>query len=417
LAIGDALLSRFAITSVRGEISGFSRASSGHCYFTLKDDQGADATIRCAMFRRSASSLSFAPADGQQVELRGRLAVYESRGELQLVVEAMQLCGQGALMERFQRLKAQLTQEGLFDVARKRPLPGFVRRIGIVTSLEAAALHDVVASLSRRAPHVELVIYPASVQGPQASATLSAALRMAESRREVEVLLLCRGGGSLEDLWAFNEPELVRAVAACSIPVVTGIGHDTDVSLCDFAADVHAPTPTAAAELATPATEAIFQLLHERGDRLSRRVHATLDAHGQRLDRHALRLLKPAHLLQKEAQALSWRAQRLAAALGRQVPQQRVVLERAAHRLQGTLHRALQQHEHRHQGLAQGLAAVDPHRVLSRGYAWLSDERGQPLTSTQALSPGQSVQARMSDGVVDLTVQAVRSDKPRAPDN
>ena len=248
-AIADSLEARFNPVAVQGELAGFSRASSGHCYFSLKDGQGQ---IRCAMFRRAASLLDFSPRDGQLVELRGRLGVYEPRGELQLVVESMRQAGQGTLFEQFLQLKARLEAEGLFDTARKRPLPVMPRAIGVVTSLGAAALHDVVTALQRRAPHIPVVIYPASVQGAQAAGELRGAVLKAGERRstdQVDVLLLVRGGGAMEDLWAFNDEALARAIVASPMPVVCGVGHETDFTIADFCADVRAPTPTAAAEL------------------------------------------------------------------------------------------------------------------------------------------------------------------------
>ena len=250
-AISDTLAARFAACTVRGELSGYSRAASGHCYFTLKDADGDAAAIRCAMFKRAASLLQFTPADGQQVQLRGRVAVYEPRGELQFIVESMQRSGDGSLYEQFLRLKHKLETEGLFDPARKRPLAQHPRRIGIVTSLGGAVLHDVATSLARRAPQVELLVYPSLVQGSEAPAALVAAIELAGQRREVDTLLICRGGGSIEDLWAFNDERVVRAIAACPIPVVSGVGHETDTTLADFVADLRAPTPTAAAELST----------------------------------------------------------------------------------------------------------------------------------------------------------------------
>ena len=245
-AIADSLEARFNPVAVQGEIAGFSRASSGHCYFSLKDEQGQ---VRCAMFRRAAGLLDFSPSDGQLVELRGRLGVYEPRGELQLVVESMRQAGQGNLFEQFLALKAKLEAEGLFEVDRKRPLPLLPRAIGVVTSLGAAALHDVVSALQRRAPHIPVVIYPASVQGGQAAGELREALLKAYRREEVDVLLLVRGGGAMEDLWAFNDEQLARTIVASPVPVVSGVGHETDFTIADFCADVRAPTPTAAAEL------------------------------------------------------------------------------------------------------------------------------------------------------------------------
>ncbi|MDB5965933.1 MAG: Exodeoxyribonuclease large subunit, partial [Polaromonas sp.] len=224
-AISDSLEARFNPVAVQGEISGFSRAASGHCYFSLKDDQGQ---IRCAMFRRAATLLDFVPRDGQLVELRGRLGVYDARGELQLVVESLRQAGEGSLFEQFLKLKVRLEAEGLFDPGRKRALPLMPRAIGVVTSLGAAALHDVATALQRRAPHVPVVIYPASVQGAQAAPALRQALTMAYARDEVDVLLLVRGGGAMEDLWAFNDEQLARTIVAAPMPVVSGVGHETD---------------------------------------------------------------------------------------------------------------------------------------------------------------------------------------------
>ena len=255
-AVADTVSARFNPVAVRGELSGFSRAASGHWYFSLKDDSGQ---VRCAMFRRAADQLGFSPRDGQRVQVRGKLDVYGPRGDLQLIVDSMTQAGQGALFEQFLRLKAQLEAEGLFEAARKRSLPPQPRSIGVVTSLGAAALRDVVTALRRRVPHLPVVIYPASVQGAQAPAELCAALQSAYSRHaetgESEVLLLVRGGGSLEDLWSFNDPELVRLMARAPMPVVCGVGHETDFTLADFVADLRAPTPTAAAELCAPARE------------------------------------------------------------------------------------------------------------------------------------------------------------------
>ncbi|MBI3156804.1 MAG: exodeoxyribonuclease VII large subunit, partial [Burkholderiales bacterium] len=273
LAAGDALQARFGALAVRGELSGFTRAASGHCYFSLKDADGAPALLRCAIFRRAASLLDFAPADGQQVELRGRLAVYEPRGDLQFVAEAMQRVGAGSLYEQFLRLKAALQAEGLFDPARRKPLPRLPRRIGVVTSPQAAAWRDVLTTLARRAPQVEVVLYPAPVQGADAPPALVQAIAMAQARRQldgVDLLLLVRGGGSLEDLWAFNDERVVRAVAACTLPIVCGVGHETDLSLCDLAADLRAPTPTAAAELATPARDELLAALAALAQRAAR---------------------------------------------------------------------------------------------------------------------------------------------------
>jgi exodeoxyribonuclease VII large subunit len=258
-AIADALEARFNPVAVRGEISGFSRASSGHCYFNIKDAQGQ---IRCAMFRRAASLLGFVPRDGEQVEVRGRLDIYGPRGDLQLIVESLQRAGQGALFEQFLRLKARLEAEGLFAPGRKRALPAMPRGIGVVTSLGAAALHDVVTALRRRVPHIPVVVAPALVQGAAAPADLLRALanlyRLTPDGRAaqaedvgvtIDVILLVRGGGSIEDLWAFNDEAVARLVAESPVPVVSGVGHETDFTIADVVAELRAPTPTAAAAL------------------------------------------------------------------------------------------------------------------------------------------------------------------------
>lgn len=389
-AIGDTLQTRFGAVAVRGELAGFTRASSGHCYFNLRAADGS-AGLRCAMFRRAAGFLDFSPRDGQAVELRGKLAVYEPRGELQMIVEAMRPAGEGALMEQFLRLKARLEGEGLFDAERKRPLPGFPRRIGVVTSLAAAALHDVVTALRRRAPHVEVVVYPAPVQGAEAPPLLVRAIAEAGRRDEVDVLIVCRGGGSLEDLWAFNDEAVVRAIVASPVPVVCGVGHETDFTLADFAADLRAPTPTAAAELVAPERVACLETLTQRQRQLQQALQRRLDREAQRLDRAALRLSRPSELLRQHQQRLALLAQRHAAAL----PQ------------------ALQRRGQRLDMLAARLQALDPTRVLQRGYAWVTDAEGRTLVSVGQVQPGAALTAVLRDGRVHTTVRAVEADQPQ----
>ncbi len=388
-AVGEALQSRFGAVAVRGELAGFTRASSGHCYFNLRAPDGS-AGLRCAMFRRAAGYLDFSPRDGQAVELRGKLAVYEPRGELQMIVEAMRPAGEGALMEQFLRLKARLEVEGLFDAARKRPLPAFPRRIGVVTSLAAAALHDVVTALRRRAPHVEVVVYPAPVQGLEAPPLLVRALTEAGQRSEVETLIVCRGGGSLEDLWAFNDEAVVRAIVASPIPVVCGVGHETDFTLADFAADLRAPTPTAAAELVAPERAVCLALLDQRQAQLRQALQRRLDREAQRLDRTVLRLSRPTEALRQHQQRVALLAQRHSTALPR----------------------ALQQHRQRLDLLAVRLQALDPARVLQRGYAWITDADGRTLVSVAQVQPGAALTAVLRDGRVRTTVTAVEPDPP-----
>jgi len=411
-ALSDALATRFAACTVRGEISGFSRAASGHCYFSLKDADGQAALIRCAMFRRAAGLLAFSPAEGQQVEVRGRVAVYEPRGELQFVVEAMQRGGAGALFEQFLRLKAMLEAEGLFDPARKRPLPRFPRRVGVVTSLGAAALHDVASAFARRAPQVELIVYPSLVQGSEAPAALVEAIGLAARRAEVELLIVCRGGGSLEDLWAFNDERVVRAIAACMLPVLCGIGHETDVTLADFAADLRAPTPTAAAELAAPARLDCLAALKGFAATLQQRVQRALDTRRQRLDHTSLRLARPTELLHRQRQALAMLQHRLASAV-RQASLGRAQQERqTALRLRRAVTVLRGQHLQHLASLAARLDALAPQQVLARGYAWLSDARGAALTSATQIAPGQRIAATLADGRLSATVIDVeRSDR------
>lgn len=417
LAASDALAARFGAVVVRGELSGFTRAASGHCYFALKDADGAAALLRCAMFRRAAGLLDFAPAEGQRVELRGRLALYEPRGELQFVAEAMQRAGAGTLYEEFLRLRARLQAEGLFDDARKRVPVRLPQRVGIVTSPQAAALRDVLTSFARRAPHLALVLYPAPVQGADAPAALVQALAVAGRRREVDTLLLVRGGGSLEDLWAFNDERVVRAVAASPLPVICGVGHETDVTLCDLAADLRAPTPTAAAELATLARDEALGRLQGAADAMQRSVGRRLQTQAQRLDLLALRLGRPARALVPQQQALQRLAQRLQAALAQRQADARLALPARAARLQRAVLVRLQAQAQGLEAARRRLHALDPHAVLMRGYAWVEGADGRPVTAAAALQVGQPVQGVWADGRAALRVeglQPLQVDPPRA---
>lgn len=412
-AVADALAARFSPCSVRGEISGFSRAASGHCYFNLKDAEGGAALLRCAMFRRAAALIDFVPQDGQLVELQGRLGVYEPRGELQLVVESMQRAGAGALYEQFLKLKARLEAEGLFASALKRPVPTFPRSIGVVTSLGAAALRDVVTTLARRSPHVQVLVYPSLVQGAEAPASLCAALGEAARRAEVDTLILCRGGGSLEDLWAFNDERVVRAVRASPMPVICGVGHETDVSLCDFAADLRAPTPTAAAELAAPSTSECDRTLGVLAQSLQRRAHALLDQQAQRLDSLLLRLSRPAEALRRRSQELDLLEHRLSAATIRVVQGRRVQADHLQARLSRASTVLMDRSAQRLASLHARLTALDPGHVLARGYAWLTDDTGRPVLSARSLALGTQLQAQLMDGRASVEVTGVDLAPPR----
>jgi exodeoxyribonuclease VII large subunit len=398
LATGDALAARFGAVAVRGELASLTRAASGHWYFSLKDADGAPALLRCAMFRRAAVLVGFTPADGQQVELRGRLGVYEPRGELQMVVESLQQLGAGTLYEEFLRRRTRLEAQGLFDAARKRPLPVFPAAIGVVTSPAAAALRDVLITLQRRAPQVHVVVYPSPVQGADAPAELAAALRCAGERCEVDIVLLVRGGGSLEDLWAFNDERVVRAVVACPLPVVCGVGHETDVTLCDMAADLRAPTPTAAAELAAPARQDALAALQSRQSALQRGLLRGLQLQSQRLDTVALRLGQPAQGLQLQSQRLGDLGRRLGLALRHNRDMQAREPQRLAQRLVRAAAMQLAQGRLALAGAYDRLQAHDPRRVLQRGYAWVEAADGRPVVSARALRPGQTVRAVWADG-------------------
>jgi exodeoxyribonuclease VII large subunit len=409
LAATDALAARFGSVTVRGELSGFMRAGSGHCYFSLKDADGAQALLRCAMFRRAAAMVDFAPADGQQVELRGRLGIYESRGELQMVVESLQRLGAGTLYEEFLRRKARLEAQGLFEAARKRPLPVYPRTLGVITSLNAAALHDVLTALQRRAPQVRVVIYPALVQGAEAPLALVQALQTAGTRREVDTLLLVRGGGSLEDLWAFNDERVVQAVAACPIPVVCGVGHETDITLCDLAADLRAPTPTAAAELSAPARADLQEALAQRQRSLQRLSERVLQTRAQQLDTLALRLGQPARALLGQSARLAEMARRMQRALALRRERAAEVLPRLSAQLSRAVAVQNQRQQLRLAAAQQQLQAHDPHRVLQRGYAWVESADGRPVVSALALAPGQAVRAVWADGRAGAVVTEVEA--------
>ena len=404
-AIADSLEARFNPVAVQGEISGFSRAASGHCYFSLKDSDGPDGgQIRCAMFRRAASLLDFPPRDGQRVELRGRLGVYDARGELQLVVESMRLAGQGTLFEQFLKLKAKLEAEGLFDTSRKRPLPWLPKAIGVVTSLGAAALHDVVTALQRRAPHVPVIIYPASVQGVQSAGELRAALLKAYQRREVDVVLLVRGGGAMEDMFAFNDEALARTIAESPVPIVSGVGHETDFTIADFCADVRAPTPTAAAELSAQPQAVWLGVLDGLALRLQKGVDRHVQSSSQRLDVAASQLARPSHFLTRQQAGLARLRQNLAHA-------QRASLSRTDSRLRLTqarfgqaVERSTAQNKDRLNDARTRLELLNPDLVLRRGYAWLATTEGQAITRIDQTHAGQPLRATLMDGQVDLTV-------------
>ena len=400
-AIADALDARFNPVAVRGEISGFTRASSGHFYFTLKDPQGQ---LRCAMFKRSAQMLNFAPKDGQTVEVFGRLGVYEPRGELQLVVESMRTTGQGTWFEQFLKLKAQLDAEGLFNPDRKRPIPERPRAIGVVTSLGAAALHDVATALQRRVPHIPVVLSPALVQGADAPASLLLALQVVGVQPGIDVILLVRGGGSLEDLWAFNDEQLARAIVSCPVPVISGVGHETDFTIADFCADLRAPTPTAAAELCAMSQADLVHQVMGLQELMQNLAHRQIDKSAQGLDLAQSRIGRPSQAVTQQV----LRVTRLEQSMHQRMASitqacQHDLLNKKAH-LERALGQTLQNSQNRVQHSQLRLGLLNPRLVLERGFAWLSDEKGVAISSVNQTKVGQSVQATLADGLVDLSV-------------
>ncbi len=366
---------------VEGEISNWSRASSGHCYFTLKD---AGAELRCVMWKNAALALRFRPADGNQVLAHGRLGVYEQRGGLQLYVDHLEPAGVGALYQEFERLKARLEGEGLFAPERKRPLPAYPRRIGIVTSPAAAALQDVLHVLGRRYPLAEVLLAPAAVQGQDAPPQIVAALRALNERDDVDVILVVRGGGSLEELWAFNDERVTRAVAGSRIPVVCGVGHETDVSLADFAADCRAPTPSAAAEVATPERAELRAQVAMRQGRLTAAMEGDLARRQSVLEEHvrALRYLSPAARLAQARQRVDDLAARSVELLEHGLALRREQLN----------------------GLVGRLVAVSPLATLERGYAIVRRQAdGRIVSSTAHVGAGDALRIRVADGEFDVT--------------
>jgi len=340
--------------------------------------------------------------------VRARLALYEPRGDLQVVVESMSRAGAGALMEQFLRLKARLEAEGLFDATRKRPLAPFPRRIGVVTSLGAAALRDVCAALARRAPHVEAIVYPAAVQGSDAPSALEKAIALAGARAEVQTLIVCRGGGSLEDLWAFNDERVVRAIVGSPIPVVVGVGHETDVSLADFSADLRAPTPTAAAELAAPARNDLLGALAMLAKRQQRAMAQRLDNQGQRVDHMALRLARPAEVLQRHANRLALIEQRRRASMMQSLALRQLWLRPLGERLPRGLVGDVASRRARLDALGARLVLLDPQQVLQRGYAIVQTADGALVVDPHQVQASADLRLSLARGRADVHVQSVR---------
>ncbi len=423
----ETLESGLPLLWVGGEISNLTRAASGHLYFTLKD---ATAQVRCAMWRNRAQLLAFRPENGMRVEARALVTLYEARGDYQLNVETLRPAGIGNLFEAFNRLKEKLAAEGLFDAAGRRALPTYPRAIAVVTSPAAAALRDVLVTLRRRAPHVPVVLYPAPVQGAEAAARLVDAVERAgrrAARDSIDVLLLVRGGGSIEDLWSFNDEALARAIRASPLPVVCGVGHETDFTIADFAADLRAPTPTAAAEIVSAGWHASHGELATLAPRLERALQRRLEALGQRVDRAALRLVHPRERLRRARDELAALESRLQggmtrcleraryqqASLGLRLGNRRPDLCQAgervaslAARLRRAGHQALDVRRSRVDALASHVQHLGPLAVLARGYAIARDAQGRVLRSATAVSAGDAVEVQLADGELHTKVTA-----------
>ncbi|WP_374603709.1 exodeoxyribonuclease VII large subunit [Arenimonas sp.] len=426
----DLLEGSFPQVWVEGEISNFSRPASGHAYFTLKD---ARAQVRCALFRSNAARLRFAPRDGMLVLARGRLTLYEARGDYQLVLEHLEEAGEGALRRAFEELKARLAAEGLFDTARKRALPAFTRRLAVITSPRGAAVRDVLSVLGRRFPLLEVEVLPVPVQGDDAAAQILDMLQRAGRSGRYDLILLTRGGGSLEDLWAFNDEALARAIVASPVPVVAAIGHEVDVSLADFAADLRAPTPSAAAELLVPDRGELAGRLRRDRQRFDALLARVLGAQAQRVDQAFLKLqaLRPQLRLERGRNRLDALRHRLGQAWQAPTARRSERLSRLLRRLdQAHPRRRLEAHRHRLalleralgalparlveprrlqlRGLARALESVSPLATLGRGYAIVFDQDGQVLRRASDAREGEQVRARLADGHLDLTVQRRR---------
>ncbi|XZG71577.1 exodeoxyribonuclease VII large subunit [Chitinibacteraceae bacterium HSL-7] len=407
---------------VSGEISGFKRYPSGHCYFTLKD---STAQVRCVMFRGRAALLDFAPGEGMAVEARAVVTLYEARGDYQLTVEALRPAGLGQLHAAFEALKARLGAEGLFAADRKRALPDWPRAIGIVTSPQAAALRDMLTTLRRRMPSIPVVLYPTAVQGAAAAAEIARAIVTAGQRAEVDVLIVGRGGGSLEDLWAFNEEVVARAIAASPLPVVSAVGHETDFTIADLVADIRAATPTAAAELVTPEREEWLQRLARDRQRWQRAMARQLETRALKLDALGARLRHPGERLRQQGRSIEGLRQRLtlstklamrqrtlevaqlARTLRHQLPDTRQPhqsLQRQTQQLKHALSTQLQRQQQRLNQASALLAALNPDAVLQRGYAVIERRNGEVVQQGRALAGGDAIRLRFADTHVDATV-------------
>ena len=407
---------------IAGEVSNLTRAASGHYYFSLKDSR---AQVRCAMFKGAAMRLAQPLKEGDHIEVSGKISIYEARGEFQITVNEVRLKGLGQLYEAYERLKAQLQAEGAFSAERKKPLPPRPQCIGIVTSLAAAALRDVVTTLNRRAPEIPVIVYPTPVQGTGSELQIAQAIKTASQRAECDVLIVCRGGGSIEDLWAFNEEPVVRAIEACAIPVVSGVGHETDFTLADFVADVRAPTPTGAAELVSPNRQESLHRLAQAKGRLKTVLEQRYFDASQKLDWLARQIRHPRQKLGEQRTYIHKLAQTLSYSMMQNVRAHSARFERQTQalkhcrpdisvyrqdidRFQTTLSHSFRQLlTHRRQSLTAQTAlleAVSPQQILERGFSVVKNTRGQVIRNADVLKQGQKLHITFADGETDVRV-------------
>ena len=432
-AVRTLLESHLSLIWLQGEVSNLARPASGHLYFSIKD---ATAQIRCALFRNRSRWLDVDLSNGQQVLIRGRISLYEPRGDYQLIAEHVEDAGTGALRQAFEALKQKLANEGLFAEQRKRSLPTLPRRIGVVTSPSGAAIRDVLSVIQRRFAGLPVLIYPTAVQGEQAATQISRALALAAQRRECDVLLLVRGGGSLEDLWAFNEEPVARAIAACAIPIVSGVGHETDVTIADFSADVRAPTPSAAAELVCPDRESWVRSFKQLQQQIERALRRHLMTHRQTLDGLTQRLarLHPGRRLQEADLQLKQQQQRLVRAMrqslstahhalreqllqlktqhpGPLIRQSRLRQQLLVQRLWQTWQQVLERRQQQLANLSRALHGVSPLQTLARGYAIVREVdqdggQGTIIRDSKQVDVGATVQAQLKHGRLSCKVIA-----------
>ena len=378
----ELLETSFPLFWISGEISNFTRAASGHWYFSLKDDK---AQVRCVMFKGRNSLVGTIPREGDSIEARATVTLYEARGDFQLTIEFMQPAGLGRLYEAYEQLKQRLQAEGLFDQSRKKTIPAEPHRIGVVTSPDAAALRDVLTAIRRRHPGMAVIIYPTPVQGKGSAELIARAIQLADQRQEVDTLLICRGGGSIEDLWSFNEEIVARAIADCSLPTISGVGHETDFTIADFVSDLRAATPTAAAELACPDQSHLRQQVDQLQHRLIRTMQSLLQKYAQTLDYLSRRMISPQQQLQ----------------------QQKQTLQQWQHRLQIGMQNILRTQSRRLEHLATSLQQLNPHQVLARGYAIVQKMDGRTVTDAQQLATQEPLQVTLHHGAAEVIVTRV----------